>query len=88
MHYYLDWSLFFNDVEDPLSLDESASATQPRPSRCCGPWIRCKCGRKYTRLSDLVFHKRWECGRTFECMYCTKMFKNLLYYRRHIKQCE
>ena len=36
--------------------------------------IICDCGRQFITISQYNYHKRWECGRTFDCLICKRPF--------------
>lgn len=41
------------------------------------------CGRKFKYASLLTFHKRWECGRRFQCNYCLRTFSGKRTFAQH-----
>lgn len=41
------------------------------------------CGRKFKYANLLTYHKRWECGKSFQCMYCHQKFSGKRTYVQH-----
>lgn len=70
------------------STDSKPVANRTRPDNIkYSKMFHCNCGRNYSLLRNLNYHKRWECGREYCCPSCTKIYKDLSSFRKHCKAC-
>lgn len=48
----------------------------------------CVCGRRFSYVGGLTYHKKWECGKLLKCEKCSKHFNVRSYYLNHCRTCD
>lgn len=47
--------------------------------------LYCKCGKSYTGVRHIRYHKKWECGKVLQCNICCKILSTKYSFDHHMR---